>query len=458
MEILSAAEVVHACNGRACNTDYTISVNGISTDSRNIKKGELFIPLKGERFDGHDYIMQAYDNGAGLVLTEKDINVGEKPYIIVDNTLEALQKISGYYKSKFNVKIVAVTGSSGKTTTKDMIAAVLSRKYNVLKTQGNLNNEIGLPLTLLNLSSSHEAAVLEMGMSGLGEIKRLADIARPEIGVISNVGTAHIEKLGSRENILIAKTEIFTYFNSSSIGIINGDNDLLKTIADVDFKLIRFGLEEHNDIRAANLSDDGASGICFDVLTGNSACAMKVPIPGVHNVYNALSAVCVGLELGMSIEDIRQGLLDFKPSKLRMEIFDTPKGIKVINDVYNANPDSMRAAVNTLTSFRQKGRIICILGDMLELGEMSEELHIELGEYIKDTGIDFLITVGNLGERISYGARNAGLKGDKIRCFSTNEEAIENLGLLLKSGDTVLIKGSRGMKMESIVEFLRERG
>ncbi len=457
MEVLCIDEIIRACDGKAYNIDSRLSITGISTDSRKIGIGELFIPLKGERFDGHDYINEVLDKGAAVVLTEKDLELKEKPYIIVENTLTALQSIASYYKSKFGVKVVAVTGSSGKTTTKDMVAAVLGRKYNVLKTQGNLNNAIGLPLTLLNLNSEHQIAVLEMGMNSLGEIERLADIARPQMGIISNVGTAHIENLKSRENILKAKTEIFTYFKEGCVAVINGDNDMLKTFEEDRFRIIRYGIEKHNSLRATNVVDNAEEGVQFDITVKGSSYTLRVPVPGIHNVYNALSAAAVGLELGMDMDEIRLGLLDFRPSKLRMEIFETKMGIKVVNDVYNANPDSMCAAISSLLGFRSQGRIAAVLGDMLELGEMTSDLHKTVGKHINNTGIDLLVTVGSLSKDIALGALDEGYKG-MIYCYESNSDAINSLPNILMPKDTVLVKGSRGMKMEEIVEFLRERG
>ncbi len=458
MEVLKLDDIVRACRGIPYNVEKGMQLTGISTDSRKIQKGELFIPLKGERFDGHDYISEVYNKGIQVVLSEKHIGHENKPYIIVENTLTALQDIASWYKDRFDLRIVAVTGSSGKTTTKDMIASVLSQRYKVLKTEGNLNNAIGLPMTLLNLDSTHQIAVLEMGMNSLGEIEKLAYIARPDIGVITNVGTAHIERLKTRENILKAKLELYTYFNSNNLAIINGDNDLLRNVDSESFQIIKFGLDDSNDISAINILEHGEEGVEFEVDIDNVIYEIKVPVPGLHNVYNALTAICIGLKLNMNMKEIKEGISKFKPSKLRMDIFNLRNNIRIINDAYNANPESMYAAISTLASFNKQGRTVCILGDMLELGDEACKLHSQVGRFAHQAGVGLLITVGALSEYIRKGAVESGFNTENAYHFNTNAEACKSAISQLKSGDTVLIKGSRGMQMEEIVEYLRERG
>lgn len=458
MECLGINEIVKACRGTPCNIDTSIDISCINTDTRNIKKGELFIPLIGERFDGHDYINEAYEKGAYVVLSEKNLNSKDKPYIIVENTLKALHEIARYYKNKFSLSIVAITGSSGKTTTKDMVASVLAEKYEVLKTEGNLNNAIGLPLTLFRLNKKHQVAVLEMGMNSLGEIKTLAELVRPDIGIITNVGTAHIEKLKTRDNILKAKKELFTYFNTKNIAIINGDNDMLNKIPKEAYRIQRFGIKIDNNLRAYDVREDKENEIGFKTDIGNKTYEVIIPMPGIHNVYNALSAIAVGLELEMEMDEILAGIYKFKSSKHRMEIFTNGDNIRIINDAYNANPESMRAAIDVLKTYSRSSRTICILGDMFELGEKSKRLHRLLGEYITKAGIRKIITIGKHAKYIAKGAKNNGFSKKNIFTYESNSQALKHIRKIIKPKDSILIKGSRGMRMEEIVEFLRERG
>lgn len=454
MEWLGIDEILHACGATPFNCNKVAGISGITTDSRKLQQGDMFIALKGEKFDGHEYAEAAIKNGATLVLTQQKLK-DDIPYILVADTMQALHKLAKHYKSKFDIPFVAITGSSGKTTTKDMIASVLSEKYNVLKTEGNFNNAIGLPITLFRLEKKHEICVVEMGMSSLGEIEALAEIVRPNVGVITNVGTAHIEKLQSRENILKAKTEMFTYFNSSNTAIINGDNDMLQKLDNKAYKIISYGLESNNQCKAENVIEKGEAGIDFDMVYQGLREFYQVPMPGIHNVYNALSAICVAKIYGLDKNQINAGLAKFKPSKMRMEIFQGILNTKVINDVYNANPDSMMAAINVLASMEAAGRKICILGDMFELGEFAEAEHRKIGRFAMEKGIDLLLAVGKMASETIKGASMAGTN-QQLYCFDSNEEVINNLKAIIKQQDMILIKGSRGMNMENIVESLRE--
>lgn len=457
MEVLKAAEIAAALQGRLVNCSADKEVTGVSIDSRSIKQGELFIALRGESFDGHNFIGSAVEKGAALVIAEK-VPEQSVPYILVRDSLKALQDIARYYRKKFNIPFVAITGSSGKTTTKDMIASVLSQKFEVLKTEGNLNNAIGLPLMLLRLERRHEIAVLEMGMSSQGEIELLSDIVRQDVAVISNVGIAHIEYLGSRENILKAKLEIFSYFSDGNIAVINGDNDMLAGHQSDRYKIIRYGLEPENDIQAIHINEKGESGIDFTVALDGASEIFNVPIPGIHNVYNALSAITVARLFDMEAESIRRGLAGFKPSKNRMEIITTADGLKIINDVYNANPESMRAAINVLKGYKAEGRRIFISGDMLELGDISDKEHFEIGAYAASNGIDIIASIGNHSGDVVKGAEASGVDGKNLYAFPDKETAAPQLKRMLRPGDVLLVKGSRGMKLEYIVDYIRERG
>lgn len=456
MQKLTCREILEATGGKLISGDDSKVFLHISTDSRKIADGDLFIPIVGEKFDGHVFINSALEQGAAGAITQKVIEVSvNKPLILVDDTLKALQKIASYYRSRFSIPFVGITGSVGKTSTKDMIASVLDQKYRVLKTQGNFNNEIGLPLTIFNLESIHEAAVIEMGMSGFGEISRLTAIACPDVAVITNIGLSHIEKLGSRNNILKAKLEILEGLDEDGLVVLNGDDDLLSTqIGKLGYRTVSYGLSENNDYQARNVENLGEEGTTFIIeLSGNSY-VIHVPVPGIHNVYNALAAIAVAIELGVTIEKAVEGIKEFCPGNMRLNIINH-NGIKIINDAYNASPNSMEAAINVLFDIKQQGRTVAVLGDMLEMGDWAPEAHRGVGKYARDKGIDYIITVGKAAADIANGALKAGATEESINVFDSNEKAVEFLKSFLKQDDTVLVKGSRGMKMEQIVEALQ---
>lgn len=433
-------------------------VKDISTDTRTIEKGQLFIPLIGENFDGHKFISNAVQKGAAAVITQyPDIDVpGEIPVILVKNTLNALQDIAMFHRKRFDIPIVAVTGSTGKTTTKDMIYYVLSQRYNVLRTEGNLNNAIGLPHTLLRLNETHEVAVVEMGMSGFGEIHRLAEIARPKFGIITNIGVSHIEKLGTRENILKAKMELFDFFTPQCTAILNGDDKLLQGIGDkLPFSVEYFGTGEHVDYRASqiNVSDEKIS---YNVNIKDNSYSIDINVPGIHNIYNSLAAIAVGMHFGLKIDEIQEGLKHFKPGAMRLNIISTHDNIKIIDDVYNASPDSMTASIAILSQSKGK-RKIAVLGDMLEMGYYSEKAHRDVGAVVAKYGIDILITRGKDSRWIGEQAKELGMDAERIYNCVDNEDVIKLLDTMVKEGDTILVKGSRGMKMEEIVSHLVDR-
>ncbi len=457
MEPMNILEIANALDGKLVNYKDNIVIKGISTDSRKIKKGDLFIPIKGLNFDGHDFIGKAIDLGASASLSQYDLNTSDFTYIIVEDTQIALMRLAQYYRSKFSIPAVAVTGSSGKTTTKEMIASVLGESFNVLKNQGNLNNTIGLPITVFGLERHHDICVFEMGMNHSGEIESLAAIVKPDIAVITNVGTAHIEFLGSRENILKAKKEIFKFFTHDNKAILNGDDDMLSTISSSRFQIIRYGINEKNDLYVQNIKQRGDEGMEFSLLLNDNKENFFVPLIGIHNVYNALCAIAVGLAMNMEVERIKRGLAKFVPGKMRMEIFDTEDGIRVINDSYNANPDSTSAAIEVLKDMPCKGRRILILGDMLELGDYSEAGHRKVGEKAAESKIDIIISIGEKAKDISKGALDKGMREEQIYHFMDNKTAISKLPSILLPGDTVLIKGSRIMKLEELADSLRER-
>ncbi|NSW90514.1 MAG: UDP-N-acetylmuramoyl-tripeptide--D-alanyl-D-alanine ligase [Firmicutes bacterium] len=461
MQMIKCSEVIEATKGKLVSGSDDTEFLNISTDSRSIRSGELFIPIKGERFDGHDYIEDALRSGGAGTITQRDITdivkgnreaAFEKKVIIkVDDTLKALKDLALYYRQKFKIPFVGITGSVGKTSTKDMVACILMQEYNVLKTQGNFNNEIGVPLTIFKLEPYHEAAVLEMGMSGLGEISSLTSIVRPQIAVITNIGMSHIGKLGSRQNILKAKMEIVEGVPRNGLVVLNGDDNLLYGLKGfLNRRTVYYGMDEGVDYQAYNIQNAGESGVYFDINIKGREYNIHVPLPGVHNVYNTLAAIAVGVEMEVPVDKIIEGVKFFTSDKMRLNIISYNK-IKIINDTYNASPQSMEAALRVLKDINGYKRRIAVLGDMLELGEWAYNAHFNIGKFAVSLGIDYIITVGENGKSIAEGALEAGARREKVKSFPDNIKAIEFLKDLVTEEDVILVKGSRGMGMEEIV-------
>jgi UDP-N-acetylmuramoyl-tripeptide--D-alanyl-D-alanine ligase len=464
MKPIPVREAVDAVGGKVIQEGSVAVITGVSTDTRTIQPGDLFVALKGENFDGHDYLQQAADKGASAVMIDnlnKTLPV-DVHTIVTENTLIALQDLAAWYLKLFSLPVVAVTGSTGKTTTKDMIYSVLSQKFSVLKTQGNFNNEIGLPLTLFGLEPHHEIAVLEMGMSGFGEIRRLAEIAPPKVAVITNIGVSHIEKLDTRDNIWKAKSEILEKLHGDSIVILNDDNDILHReagqmkLGNVSYDVIRFGTGMDVEFRAQNIQTHGEGYIKYDLLLDEEIYTIKINVPGKHNVYNSLAAIAAGRAFGMDMEDIQAGLLEFVSGSMRLNIFsvESRKDIKVIDDAYNASPDSVKAALHILRDM-EGSRKIAILGDMLELGDYSFSAHKETGKTAIECGVNILITRGQDSAWIGEGAMEAGMQPSNVFHSEDNEGVINWLAGNLQEGDRILVKGSRGMRMEEIVSYLK---
>ncbi|HEX9061237.1 MAG TPA: UDP-N-acetylmuramoyl-tripeptide--D-alanyl-D-alanine ligase [Clostridia bacterium] len=456
MRKLTCSDVLKATGGTLVCGDEGTEIMGVSTDSRNIRSGDLFIPIKGEKFDGHDYIEKSLEV-CDASLTHIDTGeISGKVIIKVDDTLKALGALAAYYKNMHKIPFVAVTGSVGKTSTKDMIASVSSMRYNTLKTSGNFNNEIGLPLTLLRLEDSHEAGIIEMGMSGFGEISRLSKIVNPDVAVITNIGMSHIEKLGSRQNILKAKLEIIEGMNSDGTLILNGDDHLLYGLKDLlKIRTVYYGMEEGHDFQAFNVESHGEKGTYFEIALGRKDFKVHVPVPGIHNVYNALAAIAVGTMLNVPDDLIVKGISQFTPGKMRLDII-SKNGIKVINDAYNASPQSMEAAMQVLHDMGTGARTIAVLGDMLEMGDFAQKAHEEVGKFAVGQEINYLVTFGGESAFIASGAAKSGMTRENIYSFTDIGEIKSFLKSFIKEGDIVLVKGSRGMKMERIVEHLTE--
>jgi len=450
MATFTVSEVCVATKGKIRGSAHEEKFTGICTDTRITKPGDLFIPLIGENFDGHDFIDQAVKNGAlGIIVSRPDVIVSANIMVIlVADTLLALQDLARFHRQRFSIPIVAITGSNGKTTTKDMTAAVLASRFNVLKTEANYNNEIGLPLTLLQLTPQHEVAVVEMGMRGKGQIHHLANIALPTVAVITNVGETHIELLGSIEEIATAKAELLQFIPKNGLTILNGDDHYVTEMTkQVNSRLILFGVE-HGDIRADHIQT-GAQGMHFTCHCPQGNCLVHIPTVGKHNVYNALAAISVGLEVGLSFEEIYSGLSKFTASPMRLHI-ETMGDYIVINDAYNASPMSMSAAIDTLVEVA-KDRTVAVLGDMLELGHIKVEAHRQIGEKLAMCHVDIVVTVGELAHHIAKAASDHGIH-TAISCDSHDAASIA-LKKMIRPGDTILIKGSRGMKMENMVNM-----
>lgn len=441
---LNASDIAEAVGGRLIYGNADSLVSSVSCDSRTIDAGTLYIPLRGERFDGHDFICDIASQGAsGYLCSDGQIAGGSAFAIMVADTKSALLKLASYYRSLFDIPVVGLTGSVGKTTTKEFIAAVLSKNFNTHATFGNFNNDIGVPYTIFGINDDTEAAVIEMGMSNFGEIEALSLCAKPDIAVITNIGTSHIEFLGSREGILKAKSEILSGLRQNGKLILNADDEYLcKIKPSDDYDIVYIGIEnDKSDIRAEDIHSD-ENGTLFKC----GGREYRINLPGIHNVYNALAAIAVGMEYSMSYERIYAGLKSYTPDGIRQNII-SHKGYKVINDCYNSSPQSVGAALSVLDTVSAKRRI-AILGSIGELGDKSEELHRGIGELIKKSKTDVLITAGADAKFI------AELPDIEKYSFDTTEDAGEFASGFVREGDAVLIKASRFMKFEEISNIL----
>ena len=448
MKIFSLKEAAAAVNGTLVNVDESLEVLAVTTDSRDVPCNSLFVALKGEFFDGHRFTKAAVERGAICVLSHEDL--GELPHIRVADTKYAFLDLAKWYLEQFNVPVIGITGSAGKTTTKDMIAAVLAGKFNVVKTEGNYNNEVGLPITVFRIDHTTEIAVLEMGMNQFGEIHNLSRVGTPEVCIITNIGDAHIGNLGSREGILKAKSEIFDYADKNAVAILNGDDVLLKDIRPNVSKILYFGTEESAFCQFEKLEDFGLNGTSWKMTVGSESFTINLSLPGDYLAYNAAVAVAVGIHFGMSAEEIAKAFAAFRPSKNRMDLFEI-NGATFINDVYNASPPSMRAMIDSILS--AKGRKICVFGDMLELGHKSMDYHVEIGEYAKASGVNTMFLQGEFAKDYERGFRSN--SDGEVFCFDDVALLTAKLKEYVKEGDTVLIKASRGMKFEKIIEELK---
>lgn len=458
MKGLDVRAIIHCTNGDYCGLEESLSekIKSITTDSRQVEPGALFIAIKGERVDGHNYIQQAFEKGAAAVLGERMVDcVG--PYILVESSFRAVGAIAEYYRRQLSIPMVGITGSVGKTSTKEMVASVLSEKFHVLKTAGNFNNELGVPFTLFRIRQEHELAVVEMGISDFGEMRRLTHMVKPNAVILTNIGTCHLENLKSRDGVLQAKTEIFDSLDEDGVVFCNGDDDKLITIKEVNGKMpVFFGLKEHNQVRADNIENLGLEGSRCSIITPKGTFETTIPIPGTHMIYNALASAAVGLHFGLSFQEIQEGIEGAETVSGRFHIIHTEK-YTVIDDCYNANPVSMKASLDVLET--ALGRKVAILGDMFELGEKEEELHYQVGEYAGQKQIDIYICIGMLAKQLARGieaVNNTAGREKTIFTYKTKEQWLTEREKILKKKDTILVKASHGMEFSNIVKILTE--
>ena len=445
MKPITLNEVALACGGEL-HGDPQLQITSIVTDSRKAGEGALFAAIKGARADGHRFISAVAEQGAVCALCE-EIPDSDIPYILVPSTLVALKGIAEYYRSLFTIPFIGITGSVGKTSTKEFISAVLAQKYKVHKTAGNFNNELGVPLTLFGLDESHEVAVIEMGISGFGEMTRLSKMVRPDISVITNIGECHLENLGDRNGVLKAKTEMFTYLNENGTIILCHDDDKLSTVTNYNgIKPIFYGTGD-DEYRAENIVEKGLDGIACTLIHGDTVIDVTIPTMGRHNVLNALCAMAVGTKLGLTADEIKHGLMNFQNVGSRNRVIKNDR-YTIIDDCYNANPVSTKAGLNTLSAL--SGRRVAVLGDMKELGKDELALHHSVGAYAKEVGIDALIAVGPLSKATAEGY------GDNAHYFEDVDGCIAQINDILHFGDTILVKASHSMHFEKIVEALTQ--
>ncbi len=451
MEML-VKEIVKACGGTLLCGDPQTVVTSVETDSRLLQPGALFVPIIGEKTDAHQYIPQTFEKGAKATLTQVHTSMDDPAHcwIRVEQTRDALQKIAAAYRDRFQVPVIGVTGSVGKTSTREMIALALSAQENVMQTKGNSNSQIGLPLTMFQFEPAHTAAVIEMGISAFGEMERLVQIARPNYAVITNIGIAHIEQLKSKKNILREKLKIAEAFDEFSVMFLNGDDEMLAGICKTTaLPVVYYGTQPWCTYRAENIRSDGVQTV-FTVHTPTFTSPVTLPVLGVHNVRNALAAIAVAETMKLDLHKVVARLRTYRPPAMRQTVHHA-NGITVIDDSYNASPDSVKSGVDVLCNLRNPGKKIAVLADMMELGELSEQAHFDTGAAVGQTSADILVTVGPRAVQIAKGAVSVRPDMPVVLC-ENNAEAIRALKEFVAQGDAIMVKGSRSMKTDEIVK------
>ncbi len=454
---LKLKEIIEATGGRLAKGSAEALIKGVSTDSRKIAVGEAFFALRGPSFDGHSFVRDVLFKGAAAAIVDKmECAQGLQPganIVLVDDALSALGRLASYYRGLFNIPFVAVSGSAGKTTTKEMIAAILSRSRPVLKTEGNKNNLIGLPLTLFGLEKRHEAAVVELGISEFWEMERLTDICRPDIAVLTNIGRGHLKTLGTLEGVARAKGALFAKLGPGGVRAVNLDDPWVVRLADKGGKAVTYSVKKDADVRVRDYSvDESFKGMSALYEVKGSLVPVRFSTPALTNLLNGAAAIAVVLPLDVRLKDMEEGLSSFSPVSGRM-VISKVNGITLLDDTYNANPESMESALRTLAKGR--GRKIAVLGDMLELGDASKEEHRQVGRLAGMLGLDTVLAIGQWSGDVAEGAASAGIKGSYG--FRNKKEAKETLNGIIKEGDSVLVKGSRAVGLEEIVEEIKVR-
>lgn len=455
MKNMSLWNIAEACHGiyHGSEEQKNQIVESITTDSRQAEAGCLFVAVRGERVDGHDFIPNVYAKGALAVLSERELENTAGPYIQVTSSLEAVKEIAAWYRRQLDIQVVGITGSVGKTSTKEVIASVLAQKYQVLKTLGNFNNELGVPLTIFRLREEHQIAVLEMGINHFGEMHRLSRIAQPDICVITNIGQCHLEFLQDRDGVLRAKSEIFDYMAEDGQIVLNGDDDKLSQVKEVKgIHPVFFGIGKENAVYADHIENCGLRGVKCVIHADGEAVEVHIPIPGFHMVRNALAAAAVGRQLGLTMDEIRQGIEKLEALSGRFHIIEQG-GLTIIDDCYNANPVSMKASLDVLKD--AQGRKVAVLGDMGELGEDEIRMHEGVGIHAAENNIDLLICTGHVSRHMAKAAmENGGCK--EVLQVPTLDALLACLPSLIEEGDTILVKASHFMHFEKVVEKLIE--
>lgn len=450
-------DIMNAVDGTLVQKGDVGSCGGVSIDTRTIDAGDLFVAIRGLHYDGHGFVSAAVDAGAAAVIIADDVAVPEHVAVIrVTDTQAALGSLASWWRSRFDVPCIAITGSNGKSTTKEMIAAIVGSLGPVLKTEGNFNNLIGMPLTVFRWRDEHRAAVLEMGMNAPGEIEQLTKIARPNIGLVTNVTAAHLEKLHTVEQVANAKGELLEAMESSGVAVINDEDPWVRSMGDrFEGKVVTFGMQNDSTVQFGHMVSEGLDSTELTFRIGADERTVHLPLPGTHNVMNALAAFAVGHALGLSLDDMTEHFKRFAPMAMRFECVQLANGVRVVNDSYNANPQSMQAAFRTVGAAKRAGRFIAVLGDMLELGEQAAALHRETGEAAARLGVGMLFAIGDHAGDVAGGAADAGLNNSHVTVAEDMDGLKDMVMREMKSGDVVLIKGSRGMKMERLAEFLK---
>lgn len=463
MLTLSARRMAEITGGELVAGSPDVMINGVTVDSRDITPGCAFVAFAGDRVDGHAFVGAALDAGArGLIVTRWDDRVASAldrasrrnaVAVRVQEALAAVSALARYQRSRLSCPVVGVTGSTGKTTTKDFLAAALGVKLRVTATEGNHNNELGVPLTVLRAGTETDVLVVEMGMRGAGQIGVLCDIARPTLGLVTNIGQTHVEMLGSEQAIAHAKGELVRCIPPEGRVFLNGDDVWSRSLAEESAAPVTYyGMQKGNDVRVDDVVVDEDGKPTMLLKSGRKRAAVTLPVPGRHNAYNAAAAAAVALELGLTLREVAEGLSAATLTEWRMQVFTVATGVTVVNDAYNASPTSMRAAIVALKDMRAEGRRIAVLGDMAELGSLADLAHFRLGEEVAHAGVDVLVTVGPLARRIAEGARAEGMAAEAVRPCMTADEASEVLDDLLDAGDIVLVKASRSVGLERVVE------